>query len=409
MESEVAPDIQTATGRTILSGDEKLWQTANYYELANLKAYAGKKEFDAVLTEADKQRNAADAALIALNWAWLHMEKRKEDYGALVAQGALWERAGFKEWAKDYYQRFERIHKQTRDKRYEGLARWASRRLAGLKFVGSRPVEEASVDMLVLETNELVAKGELKEALKRIDKAIDKDPDNAMLHLTRASIFYMQKEYQACRLDCDLVLLKQPNTSLAFFWRGVVSMKLGDDPKKVEADLRNALEHDPNDGETMEFLSDALFDRARKEGFASSGRQLDEALQLLGRSTSSGISFRELPNIYRKIAQVHCARGNFNEAIKSLDTAIAIISNSGKALDFCWQGLEVLTADEKQIHDAEVQQEIAATMATISQIIERAGSRAKATEFWQSIASSESMKLLGDSAKTELDRLARAR
>ena len=409
MESEVAPDIQAATGRTILSGDEKLWQTANYYELANLKAYAGKKEFDAVLTEADKQRNAADAALIALDWAWLHMEKRKEDYGALVAQGALWERAGFKEWAKEYYQRFERIHKQTKDKRYKGLARWASRRLARLKFVGSRPVEEASVDMLVLETNELVAKGELKEALTRIDKAIDKDPDNAMLHLIRASIFYTQKEYHACSLDCSLVLLKQPNTSLAYFWRGVARLKLDDDPKKVEADLRNALEHDPDNGEIMEYLSDALFDRARKEGFATSGRQLDEALQLLGRSTSSEVYFRKLPDIYRKIARVYCARGNFEEAIKSLDTAVAIIAKSSKALDFCWRALETLTANEKQIHDAEVQQEIAAMMATISQIIEHAGSRAKATEFWQSIADLESMKLLRDDAKAELDRLAKAR
>ena len=48
-------------------------------------------------------------------------------------------------------------------------------------------------------------------------------------------------------------------------------------------------------------------------------------------------------------------------------------------------------------------------MSEISQIIERAGSKAKATEFWQSIAKLESMKLLLDGAKAELERLARTR
>ena len=137
MESEVAPDIQKATGRTILLADEQAVRTAIYYELANLKAYAGSAQFDAFLAaadkEADKQAKSVDAALMALDWAWLQMDKRKEDYGALVAQAALWERAGFMEWAKDYYQRFERIHKQSKDKRYDDLGRWAANRLTGFE------------------------------------------------------------------------------------------------------------------------------------------------------------------------------------------------------------------------------------------------------------------------------------
>ena len=85
------------------------------------------------------------------------------------------------------------------------------------------------------------------------------------------------------------------------------------------------------------------------------------------------------------------------------------MGNSGKALDFCWRGLEVLTADEKQMREVEVKQSIAATMSKISQIIEHAGSKSKAKEFWQTIAKLDSMKLLGDGAKSELERLARTR
>src|SRR5262249_30576127 len=159
------------------------------------------------------------------------------------------------------------------------------------------------------------------------------------------------------------------------------------------------------------------------------------------------LNFDDLPYIYYKIARVHCALGDFKEAIKSLETAIATkeddsrfytlwseaqkglgrneaqvscslagihrqiaeakfrLGNKGKALDACWRGLEELIADEKQVNEAEVKQEMAKTMAEISQIIESAGSRAKATEFWQSIAKLESMKLLRGGAKAELERL----
>ena len=262
----------------------------------------------------------------------------------------------------------------------------------------------------MLETNELIEQGtreKLNAALERINRAIKIAPDDVMLFLTRASIFYLQRRYPQCRSDCDFVLSNHPNTWLAYFWRGVANVNV--DPKQADEDLRKALDLDPANGNIMEFLAKVLFDHAKKDGFASSGRQLDEALQLLTHSVSSNVNFRELPYIYRKIASVHCARGNFEEAIKSLDTAITIISNSSKALNFCWQGLETLTADEKQMHHAEVKQEIAATMATISQILERAGSRDNARAFWQSIVDLDSMELLRGDAKAELGRLAKAR
>jgi tetratricopeptide (TPR) repeat protein len=458
IESEVAPDIEAATGHTILSGDEKLWQMANYYQLANLKAYSGSEDFDAVLTEADKQaykqRNAAEAALIALDWAWLHKEKRKEDYGALVAQGALWERAGFNEWAKKYYHDFESIHKKSKDRRYEGLARWAAHRrlVLALKGYGEPIVERPSPDIFKLEADELFARGKLKDALERINRAIDIASDDVTLYLSRAGIYFARKQYRECIADCDRILSMAPKTALAYFDRARANQRLKATPEIIAKDFREALRYDPGDGYSMEYLADALYDRAEKEGFQTSPGQLDEALQLLERSTSAeNLAFYKLPYIYYKIARVHCARGNFEEAIKSLDAAIRIKDDApgfyelwreakkglgkneaqvscslagvhnrtaetklrsgrnAKALDFCWRGLEALTADEKQIHDAEVKKATAATMLEISQIIEDAGSRAKAMEFWQSIAKLESTKLLQDGAKAELERLARTR
>jgi tetratricopeptide (TPR) repeat protein len=451
-ESEVAPDIEKATGRKLLRMSENVGP--NYYQLVNLKAYAGSEEFNAALTEADKQPHSADAALFALNSAWLQMENRKKDYGALVAQGALWERAGFKELAKKYYQDFERIHKETRDKRYEGLAQWVARQKAALKRVGPPLEEKASVDMLVLEAEELIVRNKWEDALTRINSAIDTPGDDAnlYLYLYRAIILTGQQRYSESKADCDRILSKAPKTSLAHLLRGIADMELNRDLKIADADLRKALEHNPGEGYSMLQLSDNLYERAKKEGFETHHPELDEALELLNRSTSAeNVQFKQLPYIYYRIARIHRARGDFLEAIKSLETAIAIkdddsdfytlwreaqkdlgknegqascllagfhrqiaetkrrLGNSGKALDACWRGLEALTADEKQVNETEVNQEMAATMSEISQIIERAGSRAKATEFWQSIVGLESMKLLRDGAKAELERLARTR
>jgi hypothetical protein len=460
-EFHVALDITRATTRTILSADEKVAPTANYYERANLKAYAGSEEFDAALTEADKQPNRADAALFALNWAWMQMDKRKDDYGALVAQGALWERLGFKEWAKEYYQRFERTHKETKDKRYDGLARWAARRLAQLKGVGPALEEKPGVDLLVRESQELGARNKLDDALARINSAIDAAGDNAMLYLYRAQILWnlarntedvslLKRRYSECKSDCDRVLKMAPNTALAYRLRASATALLNETPEGIEDDVQKALEYRRNDGLSMWMLSEALYARAKKNGFETSGRELNEALDLLERSTRAGnVDFDNLPDIYYEIALVHRARGDSGKAIESLKTAIAIKDNdsrfytlwreteeqrgknaaqvscslagvhnrtaqtklrsghSAKALDFYWQGLEALTADEKQIHDVEVKKAMAATMLEISQIIEGAGSRAKAVEFWQSIAKLESMKVLWDGAKDELKRLAR--
>jgi len=429
-ENEVAPDIQKATGRTNLLTDEKLVEMANYYELANLKAYAGSAEFDAVLAMADKQAdkepNSADAALVALDWAWLNMEKRKQDYGALVAQGALWERAGFNEWAKEYYQRFERTHKETKDKRYEGLARWAANRLAALKSYGKPIKEKPSVNNLKFEADELSNEGKYEDARELIDRAIHMAPDDISLYLSRAAISFGLRQYRECKSDCDHVVSEAPNTEDAYVWRALANKGLQASSEIIEEDLRKALEYNPGDGVTMELLSDALYDRANKKGFESSRSELKEALQLLGRSTSAeNLSFQDVPSIYYKIARVDCARGDFREAIKPLQTAIAIkdndssfyelwreaqkglgkneaqvscslagirrdiaetkfrLGNSGKALDGYWRGLEELIADEQQLNHVEVKQEMAATISKISQIIEHAASRAKAAEFWK--------------------------
>jgi tetratricopeptide (TPR) repeat protein len=448
-ETQIAPNIQAAIGHTILTAPEKAALTANYYELANLKAYAGSEEFDALLKKANKQPHSADAALFALNWACMQMEGRKEDYGALVAQGALWERAGFKGWAKKCYQDFERTHKETKNKRYDGLAHWAARRLAKLKRVGPALVEKVrQVETLELQAQQFMAADDLGQALERINSAIDIAGPDARLYLYRALIFFVQGHYSKCKADCDRILSKAPKMAFAHFMRGVVTLE--SDRKIAEADLQKAVEYDPGEGYYNAMFANVLYDRSKKEGFETSRPELDKALQLLERSTGAeNVEFKRLPEIYYGIARIHRARRDFPEAIKSLETAISIkddnsdfytlwrktqkdlgkneaqascllagfhrqiaetklrLDNSGKALDACWRGLEALTADEKQVNEADVKQEMAAIMSEISQIIERAGSKAKATEFWQSIAKLESMKLLRDGAKAELQILSK--
>jgi len=219
----------------------------------------------------------------------------------------------------------------------------------------------------------------------------------------------------------------------------------------IEHDLRSALDNDRGSGQAMFTLADALLDRATKEESVESPRQLDEALQLLGRALSTELDVNSLlPYVYYDIARAQYAKGLYAEAMNSIDTAIAMKEDSPKyyklwreaaekvplrdkadascrlaaiynhgaenkmrsgqssaALDACWRSLETLVVAERCPGDVRVNQVIGTTMGRISQIVQEAGSKSKAIEFWKTVTQLESMKVLRDSANVELQILSK--
>jgi hypothetical protein len=144
----LSPDIIKATGQSIVFvTDDELYDVL-FFEKANIRAYAGKKDFINILKERTKQPISPDAVLYAINWAWLQQRhpRGENDYGALVSQASLWDLAGYTDWAEIYYTRFLEEHEIKEDRRYNELAEFVIDSLRSISIFES--IVEIPVDTL---------------------------------------------------------------------------------------------------------------------------------------------------------------------------------------------------------------------------------------------------------------------
>lgn len=234
-ESEISPDIKSVTHRSVIGAEGSAFNVALHYELANVEAFRGSKEFEVRLASADREAERAqpsvDAYLTALNWGWLHLRKVPGDYGALASQAHLWRKAGYDEWAKYYLLRFkclddrmkvdalnkkEEAQKQLAEaqkkndqvsvkryqdlaasyegvaNRYADLAKWVDRQLnqlppnLGPVSCSTPPNFEADTRTKLLEAEELAYSGEIDQAIKLLGTGIEAEPENIELLISRA-------------------------------------------------------------------------------------------------------------------------------------------------------------------------------------------------------------------------------
>lgn len=207
-DTEISPDIRRTTGKIQLVADADAMLVLLQYQLANIAAYMGDTQFEDDLRRADqiskshRPETKQDAYLVALNWAWLQQTKKAKssppDYGALVAQGALWQRAGFPDWTACYYHEFAQIHRKRNDARYAGLARWVEQQRKSSKNLSpdcaSMRRDKPSVRQLEQEAREFAARKKYAEAVRRLNEALHldpQDPRNESLMIERASNYFM--------------------------------------------------------------------------------------------------------------------------------------------------------------------------------------------------------------------------
>ena len=186
-EAFVPPDITRATGRATLDARGATLETALHYMEANLEAYAGGDvvAFERALAVADQKAQSLspvvkkDALFVAMTWAWFQCRDADsgcKDYGALASQAALWERAGYRNWANCYYERFNRQNTRLHDKRYAQLAVWVDQAKTALGTATScRDLEEGEHDAVALEVEarEAMARKDLPKARSLLSQALN--------------------------------------------------------------------------------------------------------------------------------------------------------------------------------------------------------------------------------------------
>jgi tetratricopeptide (TPR) repeat protein len=337
-DSEVSDDIKQATRRTVIYADGNSFNAALYYEKASLEAFRGGRNFETVLNEADenaaKSESSVEGYLTALNWAWLQRRKEPKDYGALAVEAHLWNKAGYPDWARYYYLRFQCEHKARTDFRYSGLSRWVNEQIRLLPKstakveCDSPPQNKVNPRMVLLEAERLASIGQYEQAVDLLDPEIDKKPDSIELRLARAryrrSAGYWagywgrdeaKKRFFTEAKDDFSKLLKlaeekpayKPNVYLWWSFLGSELGGLTDTDRKYY--LEKALELGPANSSALSELSDAT---------AASDPQ--KAIEYIQRS----VLLEPTADNYYKLAVLQNKVGKHPEALEAIKLAIAL-------------------------------------------------------------------------------------
>lgn len=269
----VFPDLQDDIGSQVIYYLDSDLYAAMYYEPAILHFLKGDGGFEEALEVADCRahlehycRRAADAGadkspgvarsktpfLVALIWAHLHYRARPDDYGALAAYGALWERAAefhrsYKSRALWYYKQFQEertspLHKQQ-FARYRDVAKFVELRLVSLSAEGvsdHADIKEDDPRVLAVQALEVetlakenparandpqalaLAKDNLARANALLTKAIqeaekDQRSNDLLIQLLiqRAGVRIEAKDLKGMTEDCKRILKLAPGNVAA--------------------------------------------------------------------------------------------------------------------------------------------------------------------------------------------------
>jgi tetratricopeptide (TPR) repeat protein len=343
-DSEVSADIKDAANRRVIYADGNSFNAALYYERAAIEAFRGGKDFEVRLAEADRNAAATDPPiegyLTALNWSWLQQRKEEKDYAAWTVQAYLWRKAGYNDWARYYYLKFQCAHEQFKDPRYLSLAEWTAKQLRTLPKAATHidcstpPPVQSHPRLKLLQADGLASIGQYREAVTLLTPAIERAPDNIELLLRRARYEYSagywsgywreeedQKKYYTAARDDFARLLKLVDQQTAYkpivylFW-SFMGPSLGAlTPDDIAKYSQQAIDLGPANAGALAQISDAI-----------AATNPEKAIELLKRSLSLDPS----ADNYLKLAVLQNQTAHYQDALKSINVAIAL---SGDRID----------------------------------------------------------------------------
>ncbi|MGZ5481320.1 MAG: tetratricopeptide repeat protein [Pyrinomonadaceae bacterium] len=341
-DSEVSDDIKQATHRNVIYADGNEFSAALYYELAAIEAFRGGRDFEAKLAAADQHavrtNPSVEGYLTAMNWAWMQMRKEPKDYGAWAIHAHLWRKAGYDAWARYYYQKFQCEHGENKDARYTDLARWVDRELTKLPRTSAHidcsnpPASETDARTKTFLADELASIGRYREAVALLDSAIEREPSNVELLLSRAryrqrAAYWAgywkededQKRFTAGAREDFAKLLKLTEQSpeykpVVYLWWSFLGPDLGGMTEEERKFFyEKAIELGPANSGAMTGLSDMIAES-----------EPEKAIELLRRSVALDPS----ASTYHRLGILQNKAGKHRDALKSINLAIALESDN---------------------------------------------------------------------------------
>ncbi len=323
---DLSEEVENLTGQKTISADGDEMLTVLYYDKASLAASSGSKNFSSHLAAADARPFSTEAYVYALNLSLLNSKVRPQDYGVLVAQGILWERAGYCDKAKEAYEAFREAHEREPQSRYNYLAVWVANNAQG--SLSSRKGRCRNVSQnektqrdYLLDMLEYAWSGDAIKAENILKTALKDAGDNPDFLLERMVVrYFLTGDYAGAKEDSEKLISMGKGTAAAYLVHAMANTQLNASDASIVTDVLEAKRLNP----ARVFL---VYDSGDK---GTNGKALVEVIAKTNRDEAIDFLKRSIqynpPSAYARylLAKLLNDKGSFKEALAQINIAIAL-------------------------------------------------------------------------------------
>jgi spermidine synthase len=181
---------------------------------------------------------------------------------------------------------------------------------------------------------------ELRSDVKSLLEAVEQRPDVASLRLRLAGKYFLLRDYQHAVVQYSRLVELEPDNIAGWNNLGICYTRLKQFDRAIWA-FENVIQRNP--GWTAVYVNLAVVYEKRND-LAAASQTLEKAVP-----TATGV---ERIDVYDKLARSYFLQKKYNLALKTLEKAIALVSNNSRLLDYLHNRRELVLRAAQGAKDA---------------------------------------------------------
>jgi tetratricopeptide (TPR) repeat protein len=243
------------------------------------------------------------------------------------------------------------------------------------------PTVTRSPESFVTEAGQLFEQGKLPQAIASYEQAVRAMPNDASIYISLARTQVWAGKYKEAQTSAENALLLNPNNSTAHAVRGW-ALEAQRDFLAAETAIKRALELDPNNALAHAYYSELLADE-----YLDGSGPFDALTKM---SEESKVALSLAPGMFeshRARGYVYEATGNYEDAIREYEAAVAINKNIADLHVSLGRNYRALGVYDKAVNSLTIANQLNPSDPTpllyISRVYATVGEYAKAEQYAQ--------------------------
>ncbi|HEY3312400.1 MAG TPA: tetratricopeptide repeat protein [Anaerolineales bacterium] len=243
------------------------------------------------------------------------------------------------------------------------------------------PTATRSPESFVTEAGQLFDQGKLPQAIQLYEQAVRAIPNDPAIYISLARAQVWAGKYVEAQTSAENALLLNPNNSTAHAVRGW-ALEAQRDYLASETAIKRALELDPNNALAHAYFSELLADEYLD------GKGPFDAIDRMSEESKVALSLAPgLFEAHRARGYVYEATGNYEDAIREYEAAVAINKNIADVHISLGRNYRALGVYDKAVNSLTVANQLNPSDSTplllISRVYATVGEYAKAEQYAQ--------------------------